>query len=90
MQFQDAVLRAVEIQRLQAEHSATAERAAAMYGAHVTLFNVAAGTQDATLMDTYRLAVHADVDMLLDSGAMIGKLQAEMVSLGAQIDASGN
>lgn len=69
--------RFLEIDREIQAQGYNAERAGSTYSAHMSLYNVAAGTQDITAMENARLAMHTNLDVILDSGCLVAKLTRE-------------
>lgn len=78
MRYLDAVAKCRELGTKSQEHADTAERASQTYSAVMTLYNVAASAGDEHAMQQHRDVLHATVDTILDSGAMISKLKTEM------------
>lgn len=77
MDFETSVRRVRELTAKMQEHADTATRASDTYTAHMTLFNVAASAGDEKAMQIHRDTLHATVDSILDSGAMLAKLRTE-------------
>lgn len=58
-------------------HSDTAQRVATRYEAHMSLFRVAASSEDEKEMEVQRDKLHNLLDTMLDSCMSLGKLSSE-------------
>lgn len=77
MKFVDAIKKCRELGDLMTNHADAAQRASRTYAATMELYNVAAESGDEAAMQAHRDTLHTTVDIILDSGAMIGKLTKE-------------
>lgn len=78
MRFKDAVVKCRDLGKTMNDHANTAMRASRTYTASMELYNVAAEAGDEKRMQELRDDIHTTVDSILDSGAMIAKLQREI------------
>jgi hypothetical protein len=85
MKFNQAMLEIRKLANKSEEHGQAAERASQTYTAHMTLFNVAASAGDEKGMEMHRQTIHNTVDTILDSGAMVAKLKAEILRISQSV-----
>lgn len=67
------------------ERGQAAQRAGDTYQAHMQLFNVAVSAKDDKAMEEHRLTLHTMLDVILDSGVTIARMNEERMAIAIKL-----
>lgn len=77
--------RLYELDRQLCSAGQAAQRAGHTYEAHMQLFNVAVSAKDEAAMEQHRLTLHTMLDVILDSGVTIARMNEERFELAVKL-----